>query len=223
MQAVRRTWAARTLAEYRSSAITAELLHWLITVAVSPDTLDTCHRIVSDELAHADLSREAFLAAGGDASALPLPRESLFLRHAPDEVLELRCLAVAADVYCCGETVAVPLFIALGEKATEPTAVAALERILRDEAVHKAFGWQLLDELLERLGEPGRAWLAPRIPGYIQRIDKTYTAYGTDITPHGAAWGLMPPARFTEVARSCIAEVIRPRFEKRGLLAPLPT
>ena len=46
---VQRTWRLRTVAEYTSAARTAELLHWLLAVGASPDTLGVCHRIVGDE------------------------------------------------------------------------------------------------------------------------------------------------------------------------------
>jgi len=220
MDHIRKTWALRTVVEYRSACHTAELLHWLLVIAVSPDTLEVCHRIVGDEVAHADLSRECYLAAGGDLAALPLSRDELSLRLEQGQPLELRALAVAARIFCCGETVAVPLFLALRERVTEPSAVAALDRIVRDEATHRAFGWQLLDELLERLGEPGRAWLRERTATYMAEIEEAYQAYGTATVAEGPAWGLMAPVRYGEITRTCVAEVIRPRFEKRGLVVP---
>ncbi|MCB9762571.1 MAG: ferritin-like domain-containing protein [Alphaproteobacteria bacterium] len=220
MERVRSTWRRRVAAEYRSAAITAELLHWLIALAVSPDTLDRCHRVVADELAHAELSRAVYLAADGDPAAIPIQRGALRLPHAPGQPLELRALAVAADVFCCGETVAVPLFLALrGEdgEVTQADARAALDRIVRDEATHRAFGWTLLDELLERLGEGGRVWLAPQIPGFVQRICEAYRATEDLCTAEQRAWGLMAPARYSAITEVCVAEVIRPRFAARGL------
>ena len=220
MEHIQKTWALRTVVEYRSACLSAELLHWLLVIAVSPDTLEVCRRIVGDEVVHADLSREAYLAAGGDMAALPLTRDQLFLHIEPGAPLELRALAVAARIFCCGETVAVPLFLALREEVSEPSAVAALDRIVRDEATHRAFGWQLLDELLERLGDPGRAWLIERTPRYVEEIAAAYEAYGTATVPDGPAWGLMPPARYGEIVRECVDEVIVPRFRKRGVHPP---
>lgn len=216
MKHIQKVWAARTLAEYRSACLTAELQHWLLVIAVSPDTVEVCHRIVSDEIAHAELSRDAFLAAGGDPAALPLPRSMLSLPQDPGAELEYRALSVAADVFCCGETVAVPLFLALREGVTAPEATTALDRIVRDEAVHRAFGWMLLDELLERLPD-GVAWLQERAPGYVERIHDAYQSYVDTTVDQGPEWGLMPPSRYGDITRECIAEVIRPRFAKRGV------
>lgn len=218
---VRETWRRRVIAEYRSAALTAEMLHGIITLGLSPDTIATCHRIVSDELEHAELSRSVLLAAGGQDSAIAMSRESLSIPHAPGQPLELRLLAATADLFCCGETVALPLFLALrGDEqdgVVEPTAVLALERIVRDEAVHRAFGWELLDELLERCGEPGAAWLRPRVPGFVERILAAYQAEDPGCTPVERGWGLMAPRRYAEITRRCVDEVIRPRFAARGL------
>lgn len=219
MRHIQRVWAARTLAEYRSAALTAELQHWLLVIAVSPDTLDVCHRIVSDEITHAELSRDAFLAAGGDPAALPLSRDALSLPHDPGAPLEYRALSVAADLFCCGETVAVPLFLALRERVTAPEAVVALDRIVRDEATHRAFGWTLLDELLERVPD-GVAWLQQRAPLYVDRIADAYDGYGSTTVDQGPEWGLMAPVRYGEITRECIAQVILPRFAQRGVVLP---
>ena len=56
--------------------------------------------------------------------------------------------AVVAS-FCLGETFAVPLFNAMREHTTFPLAKRVLERVLRDEAIHRQFGWDALDALLE--------------------------------------------------------------------------
>lgn len=222
MERVRLTWRRRVIAEYRSAALTAEMLHGLIAAGLSPDTISTCHRIVSDEMAHAELSRAALLAAGGDDAEIAMNRDSLQLSHAPGQPWELRLLAAAADLFCCGETVAVPLFLALrgepGDGVAEIPAALALERIVRDEAVHRAFGWDLLDELLEVTGAPGADWLRPQVPGFVERILAAYAADDDTCTPEERRFGLMPPRRYEEITRRCVREVILPRFRARGLV-----
>ena len=214
---VQRTWRLRTVAEYTSAARTAELLHWLLAVGASPDTLGVCHRIVGDEMAHAEFSRAVYLEAGGDPAAVPVVRESLHLPHEAGQPLELRALAVLADVFCCGETVAVPLFAAIRAPVTVPVAKQALDRILADEGVHRAFGWDTLDELLERLGPEARTWLRRKVPGYVQRVRVAYAAPGkADLAPlPDSAWGVMPAGSYGELCERCVVEVIRPRFVER--------
>lgn len=219
MEGVRKVWRRRVVAEYSSAAVTAELLHQVIVLGLSPDTLETCHRIVSDEIAHAELSREVVLAAGGsEDDVIPIAREGLLSGRGSGDPLELQVLATVTDVFCCGETVAVPLFRAIREPTSEPVAVAALDRILRDESIHRAFGWDTLDELLELLGETGRSWVRERAPGYMNRIRQAYRNRGgaEDIcTPTEVRWGRMEPRRYSEITETCIAEVITPRFESR--------
>lgn len=217
MDAIRAEWARRVEAEYRSAAWAAELLTWLIRAALSPDTLALTQRMVADELAHAELGRAVLLAAGGEPEAVYIPRDSLVLPHAPGLPEELRALLVAADLLCCGETVAVPLFAALREGASEPAAVAALDRVLRDEPAHSALGWILLDELLERLGPLGRAWLAPQLPACLERLHRAYGHSGGTCTPTQRAWGLMAPVEYSRVLVQAVEERLRPRFAARGL------
>jgi hypothetical protein len=217
MKRIRKVWALRVAAEYRSAALTAELLHWLIAIAVSPDTLEMGHRIVSDELAHAELSRDVFLAAGGELSQIPIVQQTMFLRHAPGSPIELRALAAVADVFCCGETVAVPLFHGIRAGAEEEQVVAVLTRIMQDEATHRAFGWQTLDELLERTGAQGKAWVADRVSTYVRQIRAAYASTETRCTPTERRWGLMPPADYGQITATCVDEVVIPWFARRGL------
>ena len=58
-------WERRIEAEYRSAAITQNLVLWLIQMGASPDLVHDGLRIVTDEMAHAELSHAVFVAAGG--------------------------------------------------------------------------------------------------------------------------------------------------------------
>lgn len=219
MRRVQRVWAQRVEAEYRSAAHTAELLHWLIACGVSPDTLALAQRIVSDELAHAELSRDVLLAAGGHDGQVQVRQEQLFLGHGAGQPVLHRALAVVCEMFCCGETVAVPLFHAMRAGASAPEAVAALDRIQRDEAVHRAFGWTTLDELLELAGEPGEALVRELVPGALERMQEGYSSASTEHTELHAAWGLLAGAAHGPIVARCVAEVIAPRFRERGLLS----
>ncbi len=215
---VRRVWASRVEAEYRSAAISAQLLHQLIVLGVSPDTLAVAHRVVSDELAHAELSLEVLRAAGREAIP-PLNQASLGLPPLPGP-LELTVLRTCGKVFCCGETVAVPLFRAIRAEAREPTAVAALDRILADEAVHRAFGWDLLDELLERGGEPIRAAAAEQVGGWLQALVRGYPMGPEGCADTDRAWGLIASADYGRIRAQCVDDTIRPWFARRGVLHP---
>jgi hypothetical protein len=187
---------------------------------MSPDTLEVCHRIVSDELAHAELSREVLLAAGGSGTAIAIDRDQLWLADARGLDLEFRALAVVGRVFCCGETVAVPLFLAIREATSEPAARPVVDRIVRDEAVHRAFGWDTLDELLERLGEPGAAFARDQVGGWLDWIATSYRVSpdAPALAPGEAQWGLIESPEYARIAQDCVDDVVRPRFAARGLL-----
>lgn len=216
---VRREWANRVEAEYRSSALTAQLLHRLIMLGVSPDTLATAQRIVSDELAHAEISREVLLAAGGTGAQIRVNRRTLELPDLAGASLEQTTLRLCGRLFCCGETVAVPLFRALREHATVEPAAAALDRILADEAVHRAFGWDLLDELIEIGGEPVRAAAQQWVGGWVDSLRRGYPEGSDACDPADRAWGLMSVHAYARIREACIQDTILPWFARRGVHA----
>jgi hypothetical protein len=220
-QAVRDEWARRVEAEYRSAAITQHLTLWLIQIGASPDLIHDGLRIVTDELAHAELSHATFLAAGGSGMQ-PIARDSLQLRVRRDEPLESAVARYGVEIFCLGETVAVPLFRVLREECTVPAARTALDRVLKDEVRHRDFGWTLLEHLLD-LGAASlvREVLAAELPAMFARLRRNYAPVGGeqkhDIPADDRAWGLMPIARYGEIVERTLERDYRPRFERLGI------
>lgn len=219
-QAVIVEWGRRVEAEYRSAAITQHLTLWLIQMGASPDLIHDGLRIVADELAHADLSFKTFAAAGGTAVA-PIARESLALSAKPGEQLEETVTRWGVEVFCLGETVAVPLFKVLREACVVPTAREALDRVLRDEVRHRDFGWTLLEYLVSTPNEPlVRAVVERELPGMFARVQRSYAPVGgearTSIPDADRAWGLMPIARYREILERTLERDYRPRFARLG-------
>lgn len=214
--AVRREWLRRVEAEYRSSAHTQHLTLWLIQLAAPRELIDDGLRIVADELDHAELSAAVCAEAGSTAPAA-LRQDELQLGVPPGS-LEVRALFATLDVFCLGETVAVPLFTELRRDCTVPVARQALDRVLKDEVRHRQFGWDLLDYLLERdptLTNAARGFL----PGAIERLQKRYGQGGaTEIRPDERAWGLMAPATYREILEATMQKEYEPRLRERGLL-----
>lgn len=213
---VQRVWTTQVAAEYAASARAAQLSHWLTVLGVSPDTLVRSYRVVSDELAHADLSREILERAGGEP-LVAMTEDQLWIPDDPDAPLELRALSATARLFGCGENTAEAVFEALLVEAREPRVVEVLERLLRDERFHRVFGWDLLEELLERAGEPGRVWLRARTRGYVEWIVRSYRWAAAVCPPARAAWGLMAPERYTGVVERCVEARIVPGFERLGV------
>ena len=216
---MRSEWLRRVEAEYRSAAIAQQLTLWLIQIGASPDLIRAGLRIVSDELTHAEMSHRVYAAAKGNE--IPkIAREQL---GAPGGrgPLEHDVVRIAADVFCLGETVAVPLFKELRAACTVPAARRALDRILRDEVRHRDFGWTLLAWLFETaLASSLRDIVVRELPTYFDRIRRSYApssaARGRDIEASDAIWGLMPPAKYGEVLRRTLERDWTPRFAKLG-------
>lgn len=219
-EAVRSEWARRVTAEYRSAAITQHLTLWLIQIAASPDLIHDGLRIVKDELAHAEMSHRTLVAAGGEVTA-PIARETLGLRRREDEPLEASVARTCVEVFCLGETVAVPLFKVLREGCTVPAARRTLDRVLRDEVRHRDFGWALLGHLLEMPeAAAARALVTRELPGMFVRIRKSYAPAGGEhlvtISDEDRSWGLMPVARYRQVLERAVGRDYEPRFKAHG-------
>ncbi len=217
---VQREWLRRVEAEYRSAAIAHHVTHWLMQIGASPDLVRAGLRVVGDEIAHAELSHRAFVAAGG-AGGPALARETLELRRTPNEPLEHDVARAAADVFCLGETVAVPLFKQLRDGCTVPAARRVLDRVLRDEVRHRDFGWTLLGWMLEEL--PMRtallALITRELPRYFRRMRNAYgaTPAREELDDADRAWGLMPGASYARVLERTVARDWAPRFARLGI------
>jgi hypothetical protein len=220
---VREEWRARVAAEYTSAAITQHLVLWLIQAGAPPDLIEAGLAIVTDELAHSQLSHDVYVAAGGTAPPA-IVREQLGLAR-QREPLELDILATAVRVFCLGETVAVPLFSHLRARCTEPVAREALDRILRDEVRHRDFGWDLLDWLLTgSIASEVSTRVAADLPGMLAEL---HGSYGTqnpavagdsgEMTDAERAWGLAPPREYAEILATTIEKDYKPRFAARGV------
>lgn len=215
---VQTEWLRRVEAEYRSAALTQHLGLWLTQIAVSPDLVRDALRIAEDELAHAELSHAAYVAAGG-TGAPRLDRDRLALPRRAGDPLELDVTRIGTEMFCLGETVAVPLFSHFRAQATAPAARAALDRILRDEVRHRDFGWTLLEHLLDGDADGARrAALERELPAMFRRIEETYG----EAPPPGAdapddadrAWGLAPAGEYATILARTVERDYLPRFAR---------
>ena len=212
-------WLRRVEAEYRSAAATQELGLWLLQIGASPDLVRATGRITRDELAHAELSMRCHVAAGG-AETPVMAEASLGLtrRHARllDDVV---CAGV--EIFCLGETVAVPLFAEMRRGCDVPAARRALDRVLRDEVRHRDFGWTLLGWLLEQPFEGHvRELVARELPEMFARVRASYApahAPVSDLSREARRWGLIPVARYGEILARAAERDYFPRFETMGI------
>ena len=209
--AVRKQWLRRIEAEYRSAAATQHFTLWLIQLGAPPELIELGLRVVADELAHAELCADVYREAGG-RDAPSLARETLGLTRTEGEQLEREVLRVAVEQFCLGETAAVRIFSRMRAKATVACVRRALDRILRDEVVHRDFGWTLLEWLLTTpMAEAFRQQLTVELPAMLQRQRDYYggAAVARDgvellrareaaLAPCARAWGLISSLEYLE-------------------------
>ncbi len=210
-------WSNRVAAEYTSATYAAQALHRAIQVGLPDELHRTALRIVGDELDHARLSHDCLTALGGADEPIPLELNALAL-PSPEGPLAALVDNVVRN-FCLGETFAVPLFDAMRRTATHPAVQPALTRILRDEAVHRAFGWSALDALLQ-VDEAGvRERIIHQLPGWLEGFRKAYATMPdiNTLTADELAMGLIPLSTYAEVHDQTVAQDIRVRFAERGI------
>jgi hypothetical protein len=216
-EAIRTEWARRVEAEYRSAAHTQELTLWLIQLGVPRELIEDGLRIVQDELDHAELSAKVYALAGG--TQLPtLVRAQLRLPTGGGS-LERDVLRVGLEAFCLGETVAVPLFAAMRQKATVPAVCETLERVLRDEVRHRQFGWDLLEYLLDTIPE-AKAGAAELVGPLLENLKRRYGAGSEGAQPPSdaeLAWGLLPVDKYASIVTVTIEREYVPRFAALGI------
>jgi hypothetical protein len=218
--AVRAEWRRRSEVEYRSAAYTSTVTHWLLLIGAPPSLVRAGLRIVGDEIAHAELSHRTHRAAGGH-EAPHVTQESMTLPRAAAEPLDRDVTRAIVEIFCLGETVAVPLFHRLRRRCTAPTARKALDRVLKDEVRHRDFGWLALEWLLSTpRSEELRALAQADLGGAFARLKRTYvvdeSAYAK-FDERDRAWGLMPVKEYAEAVEQTWPRVWSPRFSALGI------
>ncbi len=228
MESIAEEWLRRVEAEYRSAAAAQHYTLWLIQAGASPDLIVDGMHIAEDEIKHASLSHQVYLAAGGTGSP-SLERDTLEL-HRRCETLEEDLLLEGVRFFCLGETVAVPLFQRMRAQCTERSASDALEQILVDEVRHRDFGWTLLDWLLNTdRGPELRRRLEAELPNMLTAVARSYSGAreASTITEQERHWGLLAGADYAEVLERCYQRDYIPRFSACGVSLPaalaLPT
>ena len=88
-------------------------------------------------------------------------------------------------MFCLGETAAVRLFHRMRVQCSVPVARAALDRVLRDEARHRDFGWALLEWQLTLPNSAAlRAQIERSLPSMLASLVRNYG--GTNLGIHVA-------------------------------------
>ena len=159
---------------------------------------------------------------GGDEATIPIRQDALTMGIDTNLVFQGRALVALAQMFCAGETVAVPLFHAMRAGAEEPKVIACLDRIEKDEAGHRAFGWTTLDELLEIYGPVAHDLVQHHVQRIVDGICAAYDSSDERLTDTQRAWGLLSGVDHRRISLACARDVIVPRFRQRGFEVDMP-
>ncbi|MBJ92845.1 MAG: hypothetical protein CMP23_00055 [Rickettsiales bacterium] len=214
-------WRARSLAEYRSAALGAEFLAWLLRQGFASDTLQLAQRFVANELDHADMSFEIYAELGGDDDPTSIQEGTLVIPHGFGGSCIERTVLACLDLYCIGETLATPLFTAMADATTESGPRQLLERIVADSETQGALGWAVLAELMERDSKLVTRLAKEQLPNYLSRVERAWGLLPEDwiepVGPGELRYGLIPRARYKREFYQCIAEEVLPRLDASKL------
>jgi hypothetical protein len=168
---VRRAWAARVDAEYRSMVVFGELIARMPEAGVSLEASCAASRLLQDEARHTELCARVADALGGHPEAR---FDATSLRLDDDHPAHLFVARWTASMFCVGEAASVGLLQVLAARTTDPCAKVVVEILLRDELLHDRFGWALAAEVFPRLSDDEREWLAADLAfafAHYDRID----------------------------------------------------
>ena len=208
-------WSRRVAAEYTSAAVAAQALAWGVAVGLPSVLLRRAARIVTDEVEHAELSHGALVALGGQEEPVDLGLSRLLVPPREGALADLLCLVVRD--FCLGETLAVPYFAEMRREARHEAVLPVLERVLADEAAHRAFGWDALDALIA-LDPSVPAWVASRLAGWLEGF-RGYSdpPDAPPLTPEERGAGLLDNATYGALFIRTLRADIAPRFASRGV------
>lgn len=215
---VQKTWRRQSRTEYTAAALVSEMTHWMLMLGVSPDLCYRATRVVRDEVRHSTICNELYRHAGG-TEAIEIRPGQLRHRDDRDQPVHLRCITAAGEL-ACEESVALDVFRMRLDNATDPMAREVCEVILRDEATHRAFAWELLDELVRMQGlDAVRAFARPRIPWWLRVYLGAALRDREPVYPTAAlAFGVIDRRAHWTAMRQTVEQDVLPRFAERGLL-----
>jgi hypothetical protein len=202
-------WLRAARAEHASVASFARFSLDLLRLGAPPELLRASARAAADEVVHA---RSAFGIAGSllgrEVGPGPLPTAGAIAEDAPLAVF-LRLLREG----CVDETVSAALAAQMRSEAQEPDVVAALDRIVADEAEHALLAWR------------AARWMLSVHPELVTGVREVLGALALEAAPvsedrHPAALralGVLHRDRRQAVRVGVLRTVVEPAL--RGLLA----
>lgn len=211
-------WADDAAAEHASIASFSAFVAQLLAIGAPFELVNEAQRALADEVRHARLcyslaSRYAGRKLGPGPLALP-PWAAPNLRELALATALEGCVAETVAAYCAAERL---------KRASDPTVVRALKRIVADEQRHAELAWRFLRWAVER--EPA---LAGELRELFARAQlESERLGGSEVDVSGVArdrcraHGQLLPDEHAALARRAVHELVAPC--SRSLLGGLAT
>lgn len=227
---VRRGWAARVEAEYRSMVVFGELLARFPEVGLPLEVSCAASRLLQDEARHTELCARMAEAFGGHDEAVLDPKA---LRLVDDELpAHLFVARWTASMFCVGESASVGLLGVLRDGTTDPCVASVVDTLLRDEVLHDRFGWALAGLVFPMLTDDEREWLGADLTFAFAHYDRADAdclrpdggelpaeVHAPDEDPAAVGLGVTSRRRFAPAFYRRLDEVILPGFAALGVPA----
>lgn len=199
-------WEADALMEHASIASFSRFILHLVGLGAPPDLVCDAQQAIADEIEHA---RTCFALASAYAGR-PIGPGPIDVDDALGEPVTLVSAAVAAvREGCIGETLAAYQAEIASAAATEPTIVAALQKIAFDEARHAALAWRFVAWAIAEGGDRVRVAVAEAFAAALTFHDPDEPTFELD----AALWrghGRLTPIELSEVLARGHREVVEP-------------
>lgn len=227
VQRARLGWTENAFNEHCTAAAMGQLLLALCQARAPLDLISMMSRFALDEVIHIELcSRVAMQLGGGvpiayDPDEVPLPLD-------PDLSPLQRANELVVAICCVGEAFSFPMLSGAMRSATHPLTRAVLTTIVRDEAMHGAFGFAYLDWIgaelsraeRDRLGKVARATLSRFEPLYARvssKVTDGVTSEGFAIE-HVHELGWMEAQAYRALATTTVDEAVRGPLSRYGIV-----
>jgi hypothetical protein len=202
--------------EYYSAACVAQVVESLIAAQAPLDMIVMASGFIADELSHAEMAARLVGELGG---AVPCeydpapPLEPVDPAHRP----LLQCALRVVDVFCIGESLALPL-AQESAKLSAPRLVDQMgKRVAKDEAAHGSFGWVFFDWALEVLTPAERQIVKAAAKARLAEV-RTMLREAGELGDDAPTLGWLGPAATARLgAKYLESDVIGP-LKARGLL-----
>jgi hypothetical protein len=219
----REMWRVRMRAEHESVPAFIGLALQMVQANATLDAQAVVLRMAADEVRHAEICGETVRALGGEPAcevALDKPMLAIHRGCSPEE----RALRNVIFGNCLVETVNTAHLVDVHDSMSDPCLREATRRLLADEVLHGAFGFDYL-----------RAWtpwldahpaVRPSIDRYLRRafVELEHLRSGAGAPPRTlsadeVALGIPSPRRLPEVFYQTVEAALVPALESFGFEA----